>query len=104
MGNIYCIIKVGYYFKMHAKSFNINKKEGFLQTFFSKDWVHSIFVNQYAERMSQKIALYLIGAQIFMSIATTLYFQGIQNYTLTIAALYSLLYSVMSLSNATKNQ
>ena len=61
---------------MYAKQFGIDKSEGIVKTFFSNDWIHSIFINQYASKTSQKIAQALITSQITFSAIALAYFQG----------------------------
>lgn len=50
-----------------------DKKEGFWQTFFTNDWQHSIFVNNFASNTLVRRARTLIGGEIAVSGAAVLY-------------------------------
>jgi hypothetical protein len=88
---------------MYAKQFNIDKNKGRLHAYFRSDWMHSIFENKNADPGYQQKAQVVLFSEISASVVSMLYFQAQQNSTYTVASLYCLLYSVMSLSNATKN-
>jgi len=87
-----------------ARHFGIDKSDGLAKTFMSNDWMHGILVKEPSDEKIKVLASLIIGSEICLSAGSLLYFQANNNSGCTMFALYTLLYSVMCLSNATKNQ
>jgi len=87
-----------------ARHFGIDKKEGLLKTFMSNDWMHGVLVNHQVDDRIKTLASLILGAQISISAGATLYYQSCNDSALSMFSVYTLMYAVMCLSNATKNQ
>jgi hypothetical protein len=88
---------------LSARHFGIDKKEGLLKTFMSNDWMHGVLVNPQVDDKVKAIASIILGSEVLLSSAALMYYQSRNNSSCTIFAMYTLFYSVMCLSNATKN-
>lgn len=87
-----------------ARQFGIDKNEGCLKTFMSNDWMHGVLVNHQLDEKIKTIATLIIGSELVISATALMYFQSQNDSTSTMSAIYTTLYAVMCLSNATKNQ
>jgi len=69
------------------------------------DWMHTIFENDHCPSYLKRRAQNLIGAQIVLSVYGLIHFGSVKSETIaTLSCIFGLLFSVMSLSNATKNK
>ena len=59
-----------------ARHFGIDKKEGFVKTFMSNDWMHGILVNHHGDEKIRTIATLIIGSEILISGSSLIYFQS----------------------------
>jgi len=66
--------------------------------------MHGVFQNPFASDKQRTIAMILIGSQILVSSVGVMYSQAMNETGLAMGIFYCLLFSVMMLSNATKNQ
>lgn len=69
----------------------------------SNDWMHGVLVNPQSSDAIKIIAKVLLGSQIIISSISLMYFQTNNNTSYTMFSMYTFLYSIMCLSNATKN-
>lgn len=70
----------------------------------SNDWMHGVLVNHNIDDKIKTIATFIIGSELVISAVALMYYQSWNDTSTTMFAMYSLLYAVMQLSNATKNQ
>lgn len=75
-----------------------------MSEFFSNDWMHGIFVDNDRLKQLRNTALIFLGFEIFGSAGVLYHTQSMNDKTLTASAMYSLLFAILMLSNATKNQ
>lgn len=85
------------------RQFGIKRNEGFLSTLFQNDWLHSILVNKHVPGEYRDVAKVLIAGQVFSATAAV-YNAGQMNTVASTSSVVALVYSLMSLSNATKNR
>jgi len=87
-----------------ARHFGINKADGLIKTFMSNDWMHGVLVKEPSDDKIKVLASLIIGSEICLSAGSLIYYQANNNSACTMFSVYTLLYSVLCLSNATKNQ
>merc|ERR1712238_214417 len=70
----------------------------------SNDWMHGVLVKEPSDDKIKVLASLIIGSEICLSAGSLIYYQANNNSACTMFSVYTLLYAVMCLSNATKNQ